>query len=219
MSDLVVSQVPGSSYPLIATPVPQQGGRLGDVWTSSLHGKYYTMALSGNLFHGLSAAAGNAVPITSTVNPVTCLWNPTGSGKNAVLVSLAMSYVSGTAAPGGWHLSYQTGVGGSLGTPISAFTKVAPLNALFPTGGNPTAMNWAPTTTTFAAGGTQGPAIGLSWETTTGATTSTPAFITGIIEFDGKFIIPPGVAVYPTAVAASVTLFTSCLTWYEAPTT
>lgn len=216
--------------PTITTPTNPTGTRLpfgqlqsteisgfqGERLLSELHPKYFTQATNGNLWHALSAVGGAAVPIANTVAPVCTIWNPVGSGVNVVLAQLAMGYVSGTGAPGAVHLGYTLNAGASVATaaPFSVFTHVDPTAAII--GNNYTGRaRFAPATATLTAAGTQGPVTGLSWLTTTATDTNGTSL--RMVDFDGKFVIKPGVAVYPLAVAASVTLFTMCWTFYEVP--
>jgi hypothetical protein len=183
---------------------------------TQLGGKYAKLALDGILWHGLSAATGAAVPIVSTTAPVCALWNPAGSGKNVVLATMAMGYVSGTSAPGAVHLGFTLNAGNAVATaaPFSVFTHVDPTGGIIGaayTG----AARWSPATATLTAAGTLGPTTGLTWLTTTA--TNTDGATVRLVDFDGKFVVPPGVAIYPLAVLASVTLFTIALSWYEIP--
>lgn len=193
------------------------GGAYGEKIVAELHGKYATQTLGGNMYHGLSAVGGAAVPIANTTSPVCVLWNQAGSGVNVVLASLSLGYVSGTAAPGALHLGFSTGAGSSVatGAVFTAFTHVDPICGIIGNAYDQAGVRWAPATATLTAAGTQGPVTGLSWLTTTA--TATDGFNVKHVDFDGRFVIKPGVAVYPLAVAASVTLFTICLSFYIVP--
>ena len=56
-----------------ARPQPY-AGQQGEVITSDYHGKYYTAAKRGALFHGCGVIAGNSFPLYTTTAFVFGLW-------------------------------------------------------------------------------------------------------------------------------------------------
>ena len=84
-----------------------RSGKLGELISSHLHGRYYEQNVRGNLFsigttttvamtanhnstNGLSATLGTAAAAT----PMIGLWNPVGSGKNMVILQTAFQWVT-----------------------------------------------------------------------------------------------------------------------------
>jgi hypothetical protein len=123
-------------------------GRQGEQVFAELHGKYYVQAQRGNLFIGSTPIAGTAIPISSSTSPTPCLWNPAGSGKNAVLVAYYIGYSGGTGVVGALGYYAVTGAGSAIGTaaPFSAFAATTPTNALIGAG-NTSVMKWSSTGT------------------------------------------------------------------------
>lgn len=190
-------------------------GKQLDLIVSELHGKYYTQAVRGNVFWGSTAAAGAAIPASGTAVTNHILWNPAGSGKNAVLVRAMFGWVATTEAPGNIQYAFTTGAGSAVATaaPISAFTALTAQNALLGAGAA-SVMKFGSAATLLAAGTLLG-TLGMSHLTTTGTATF-GTFMT-LIDFDGMLIVPPGVAVYPYASAATASTYTGTLIWVEVP--
>ena len=191
-------------------------GKFGELIVAEAMAKYYTMTYRGAVFHGASAAAGILIPISTTTAPTFALWNPSGSGKNAVLLKFLLGWVSTTGAPGSVLYMFKTGVGASIGTPISAFATVAgnPVNGLLGSG-NASSMLFAPATATINAAGTVLRPMGVSQLTTTG--TATFGTATMVEDFEGTIIVPPGVLFYIAGSAALLSLFAHGLIWAEVP--
>ena len=76
-------------------------GKMKDLIVSELHGKYYTSAYNGRIFAGNQAAAGAVLPIYSNTTQQCGIFNPLGSGINAIPVRLNITYVDTTGAAGG----------------------------------------------------------------------------------------------------------------------
>lgn len=181
--------------------------------------KYYNTTINGNMFVGQSVTpkTGILLPISDSTSPTFGLWNPAGSGKNAVLVKLALGFVSTTGAPASVLYNNLAGAGSVIGTaaPISAFTSTASTNPLLG-GGINSVMRFtgvAAATNTLTAAGTSFATMGVSQLTTTGATTSAPMY-TAVDEIDGKIIVAPGNFFYVTGSAAPLSLF-NCTLWWE----
>lgn len=184
------------------------------------HGVYYSQTAAGAMFIGISTApkTGVLIPIADSTSPTFGLWNPQGSGRNAVLVRLAAGWVGTTGAPGAILYNALTGAGAAVGTaaPISAFNQVTPTNALIGSGAASSMKFTGAGTNTLTTAGTTIGVMGASQLTTTGATTTSPTF-TVTDDFNGRLIVPPGVFFYLTGSAALLSLFDLSLTWYEAP--
>lgn len=203
---LPLSATDGNNYPFLQ-------GKQMEMIVSELHGKYYTQTARGNLFIGPIATA-SAIPITSTTAPTMILWNPTGSGKNAILVRYTAGWAATTEAPGNIQLAFVTGVGANIatGAPITAFTTVTPFNGLLGSG-TVSSMKFGSAATLTAA--TSFIPLGLSHLTTTG--TATFGSFTYLVDFDGMIIVPPGVAIFDVASTATASTYSRGLAWVEAP--
>lgn len=186
---------------------------------SDAHAKQYNYAKAGALFHGCSVIAGNSLPIYSTTAPVFALWN-TSTSANLVLLSFRLGYVSGTAVPA--PVLYTWGqVGTTVGVPVAAFNSVASTRWLVPglLGGSQGASRASfsnAATNTIVALTNQIPS-NMSYLTTTAATTSGPPGTIMQEDFEGSIILTPGTFFFPSALLASVSLFTMRLTWAEVP--
>lgn len=181
---------------------------------------YYSQTVAGNMFVGASETpkTGKAIPIADTTAPIFALWNPAGSGKNAVLVRFSVVFVSTTGAPGGILYNALTGAGSAIGTaaPLSAFHSTTPTNCLVGSGYTSAMKFSGAATNTLTTAGTTIDNMGISQLTTTGATTSAPLW-KAVDDFNGRLIIPPGVVFYPTGTDALLSLFDISLSWFEVP--
>jgi hypothetical protein len=207
--------------------VDQLGGRSGEELVAQLHGKYYTQAYRGNVFHAATAAAGVVLPIYSGASTGTAytvaLWNPLGSGKNLVPIKFTFGYVSTTGAAGNICYAYALGVGGSVGSvagsTLQTFTQITPVNANLGAGqpavGRFAGASGAVVVVQNVSNGTFLKTSGISQfllQTGT-ANTQWSAFE----EFDGTLIIPPGCIFYIGGNIAILSTFTVGATWEEVP--
>ena len=192
-------------------------GRQQELIVTELMGKYYTQAYNGNVFSARQAAAGAVVPIFSNTTQQCGLFNPLGSGKNLVPVKLNGTYVSTTAAAGGFCLGYVTNCGGGIATGsagITAATLVTPVNLNIGAGGKPAGIFMSAAITTAA------PAVlmdlGVDQLVTTAATTSL-GFFPFSYDFDGTVIVPPGNAIFVAGNIAVLITMVFNIIWVEAP--
>lgn len=188
--------------------------------TSLTNPGYYSQTVAGNMFIGMSEASqtGILIPTYNTTSPTFGLWNPSGSGKNAVLVRLTTGFVSTTGAPGAILYARLLSASNTTytGGPLTAFNSTTPGNALLGAGAA-SAMKFAGKgTNTLTTAGVVFDQMGVSQLTTTGATTSAPLY-SAIDDFDGRIIVPPGVFFYVVGSTALLTLFDMSLSWYEVP--
>lgn len=193
-----------------------RSARMGDVIVSELHGKYAEQSSRGRGYFGVSASTGIALIVPATTGGHPTLWNPFGSGVNLSIIRLEMSYVSGANAPTAieWASTFSTGAAVGTGAPIATFTAVAPTPTLV-TGlaGNPQGK-WAPTVNTFTAAPAFLRPTGLALDTMVAASTNAPFSM--IAQYDGDFMIAPGVAISLCSQAATTTaLFQVCVVWEE----
>lgn len=174
--------------------------------------KYYPDVKAGNVFIGSTAAAGVAFPAAGGTAMTFGLWN-TSANKDAVLLSLAASYVSGTITVAGFGFTFipNAGLAIATGGPISAFTAGTPTNALLNGGGN-SSMQFTPSAATIVAG-TRFQFLGSGHEIATAG----PGISNTIIDLDGKIILTPGTAAFVTTTIAQTGVFATTLTWAEVP--
>jgi hypothetical protein len=193
--------------------VKVRAGKSAELLVSSVHQELYSQVYSGNLFHGYTTTPA-AIPITSTTAPTCILYNPKSSGINCILIEFAMGYVSGTNTEGNVMLGVITAAPAAIatGAAISAFTDGPVINGVLG-GGKRSQVRFGSAATVVAA--TQFYPMGitnLNW-----LASSDMAF-TNIYNFRGQIIVPPGVAVFSCASAATVALYNQRLSWYEFPT-
>lgn len=120
-SDLCLGQV-GQAVAVDGTNPPLRQGKSAELIVSELQAKYYEQAYRGNLFildsgSQTCIAASAAGQNMGTAKFLNGFFNPTNSGKNAVLIGATVATVSGT--PGG-PLLYEVTAG--AGTLTSAST-------------------------------------------------------------------------------------------------
>jgi hypothetical protein len=177
-------------------------------------GKYFADVMQGNVFHGVTAAAGTTFPLSTGTAMTFGLWNVTPN-KNGVLLGLNAGFTSGTLALGEVGLTAIYG-GYALATAnnITAFTNgvlgTTIFNAQIGYGQAP-AMRFTPSAATVVAN------VASYWTGLSAITASTVSTINWNHDFDGKVIVPPGWAVFVTGSIAQTALFSMCLTWAEVP--
>lgn len=196
-------------------------GRQGQALVAEVHGKFYEQAISGQVFSQAATPLGLAIPIytATALAGGMPIWNPLGSGKNVVLIDADFGYGSGTAAYASIGLMARSGCGSAIatGSQITAFAEVTPKNALLGAGNVSVAKSSNAGTVTATAG------VAAEWVRTLASinleaqTGTAHGLITCHYEFDGKVIVPPGTMVWFAATLASVALYASSVSWYEAP--
>jgi hypothetical protein len=184
--------------------------------TQSAAGEWYHLAKQGMVFTGNMAATGVVLPIFSSTSQVCGIWNPAGSGVNAVLMNVRGTYVDTTGAAGGYCLAIMKNAGSALATGgISAFTETTPERGLVgnATGGNK--VRWTGSAATVIA-----PAIlrqlGINQTVITAATTSS-GFFTWQENWQGDLVIAPNNAVFLAGNIATLAKLACSLTWAEIP--
>ena len=188
--------------------------RLDDLIEATLRSEYEAAAKAGSIFIQSTVVAGVAIPISTTTAPIIALWNPSDSGKLAVLLRFIVGYVSGTSVAGALGLSYSTGIGSAVGTaaPFSAFNKVTPINGLVGRGAASRMNSSSAATNTMTTAGTW--FYTMLGESALIATTAMNPY-SAEHDFKGGLIVPPGVEVHVTGSAASGALLTQTLIWKE----
>ena len=172
---------------------------------------------SGNVFGISTVVAGLAIPISTTTSPIMALWNPAGSGKNAVLLRYTYGYVSGTTVAGAIGFTYQVNAGNTVatGAVYTAFNAATPFNALLG-GGNVSAMRSSAAATNTLTAASTNTFLYIGGESALISSTAMNGY-TFVYDFEGSIIVPPGVTIYPVGTAASGALIAQSLWWIEVP--
>lgn len=180
---------------------------------------FQQLALSGRCYIGSTAVAGVVIPVSTTTAPTFLLWNPAGSGVNAVLNKMMIGApADGTNDFVSLGLSYVPSAGSQIGTgaPVVTGTFVAPLNALIGNGAPASKMRFAPATATLVAAGTFFYTLGFTaFEGDIATTALAPVAL--IHDFNGGVVVPPGVSVHVVADEAAGLTTEITLTWAEVP--
>jgi hypothetical protein len=213
---------PSSTSAPDGSALPILQGKQSEAMVSELHGKYYTQTYRGNLFWAATAFAGVTLTIATGTSPTFVLWNPQGSGKNAVLVSIIITPTTAMTTASGYGYGFLINTGASLATaaPFSAFTQITATrgNGLLgqPAGQNASVLLVA-SAATLTTGATAMRAMGAS--AGTGAITAPAQQPIMREDFDGTLILQPGSAmVVGTTIATSGQTATHVTAvWYEAP--
>lgn len=190
-----------------------RSGQLGDAIVSELHGRYYETTYRGNgfLLSVSTAAAVTAYAGGAAGTPMLALFNPVGSGKNAVLSKVAIGNVVAASAAGTVAFGLYFGTTAS----ITQATTVAPwaMNSQLQSGSVMTGFRNVALTSGSAASNVI-PVATYYWATAAGA-----ALVTGgPIDLEGSIIIPPGsyAALGGSAALTSATWIGS-MQWEEVP--
>jgi hypothetical protein len=190
-----------------------RAGQLGDVIMSALHGRYYETTYRNNSFllSVSTAAAVTAFSGAAGGTPMLAIFNPSGSGRNAVLNKVSVGNVVAASAAG--TVSFALWFGATAA--ITQATTVTPWNmgTQLQSGSVVTGFRNVALTSSTAASN----AIALSsyyWATAAGV----GLVSNGIIDLEGAVIVPPGsyCALGGSAALTSATWIGS-LQWEEVP--
>jgi len=198
----------GIAYPVLA-------GQSGELVTADLHGKYYTQAKRGQVFIGCTAVAGVAVPKYDATAQVFSLWNPANSGKNLELLRINLTLtILGTRVVSNYALQVATGAGSTVATGAlyTAFTAVAPINAVYGAG-IASVAKFAPAAATATAAFSVYYNLPFGHDLAAGGSYPVMTY-----DFDGTLILPPGTAcTLVSATSATGTTNAVNLIWAESP--
>jgi len=180
------------------------------------------MTLAGQMFSSIVGAAGSGitVPIYSTTSPTCALWNPLGSGKSLVPLSLQLgTAATATAAITTLALSQvlNTGAAFATGLPIAAWTDANVYNGRTSRGGGAGVGNAGRVgvaTTTLTTAGTSFYELGFSQATTALA----PGWVWMEHDFYDRLVIDPGTLIHLVGnPLAPVETMVASWHWYEIP--
>lgn len=206
----VVGQPPAAGNNSI---VSGRSGQLGDAIVSELHGRYYETTYRGNSFllSVSTAAAVTAYSGGAAGTPMLTVFNPSGSGKNAVITKASVANVVAASAAGTVTFGLYFGTTAT----ITQATTTAPwaMNTQLQSGSVMTGFRNVALTSGSAASNVI-PLASYYFATAAGA-----ALVNnGVVDLEGSVIIPPGayVALGGSAALTSATWIGS-LQWEEVP--
>jgi len=179
-------------------------GSLGEGLVSEVMGRYYTLAYNGLLFTA-SLSAAQALSVNSTTFTGLAVANPTGSGKNLILLDMAVGIAAAVAAVSTPRLGFAATVALTVGNAVGPVAGIV--------GSGPASVAKVGASATLgAAPVTLRSLSGITW-----VTGGTPvAMIYSKDDIGGAIIIPPGQMAVIDALVAAATVIPS-LTWAELP--
>jgi hypothetical protein len=206
---------------------PFRQGRAGEQIIQQLHGRYFEQVLRGNVYSigcvptALSAAT---IALTASGQPIVGIWNPVTSGVNAVILqAMLVDFINNvtSVALGGFVWA------SSLGNNANMSASLAPFNRKTLASVGSQCRAFSLSTASLLTGLTTTPLVvfepaefntasGLL-TTTVSAATPTPS-VSGVQNFDGSLIVPPG-GILGLFNTVSVTTHTvsARLMWEEVP--
>lgn len=190
-----------------------RAGKQGDVVVSELHARYYETTYRGNgyMLSVSTAAAVTAYSGGAAGTPALAIYNPVGSGRNAVITKASVGNVVAASAAGTVTFGLYIGTTAA----ITQATVVVPWNqATQQQAGSVVTGYRNVALTSGSAASNVVPIASYYWATAAGA-----ALVTGgPVDFEGSIIIPPGsyAALGGSAALTSATWIAS-LQWEEVP--
>lgn len=183
-------------------------GRTGELNTSDAHGRYQEAVYRGNVYNlTLSAGTPTAFNGGAGGTPLLGAYNPSGSGKNLVL--LAASFGVTTAASGAGSVVFQIWTGPSA---ASTGTLSSPVNQLSMKTGGSIANGIINTAATSSTALTNNFQLGSYYWATAAAALLAPTWV----DLGGLFVVPPGNLITLGASAAPAsTAVSAALIWEE----
>lgn len=184
-------------------------GRTGELNTADAHGRYQEAVYRGGVyFLTLSAGAATAYTGAGGGTPLLSIHNPTGSGKNLVLLGVGIA--NRVAASGAGTVSFQLWTGPSV-TPTG--TATSPTSMLSQQATGSVARGGVNTALTSSTALTNNfPLMSYYWATAAAAATTGPTWY----DIGGMFIVAPGnqLNLGGTAALTSAT-WDASVTWEE----
>jgi hypothetical protein len=206
-----------------------RGGTLGDGIVSELHGRFYEQNYQGNLYSigcmpattvAPTALSASTILLTASAQPIVGVWNPLSSTVNVVILQATLVDVINnvtSVAPGSFV--WAASVGNSA---LSA--GLAPFNRKTLSNNGSQAKGFSLSTASLLTGLTNNLVIFDAAEfnvasglltTTVTAATPTPS-VSGVQNFDGSLIVPPGgMLALLNTVSSTTHSVTARLLWEE----
>lgn len=204
---LLQGQVGKTSNADSSSPNMRQG-RTGEVVTADAHAKYAETIVRGDAYQ-VSLAAGAATAFTGGAagTPLLSVYNPTGSGKNLVILMIGVAPRVAASAAGSVGFSLWGGVSAAN---TGALTTPRNMLSLAQSGSVAQASSNAATTSTTAVNLLL-PVVQYYWATAAGAILNP-----GIFDIGGAIVCAPGnlVALGASAALTSATYDVSMI-WEE----
>ena len=175
----------------------------------------YDSAVAGDIFTGSIAAAGVVLPIYSNTTQQCGLWNPVGSGKDVVLIKIALTLVDTTGAAGGYVLGYLSNAPAAIGTglAITAFTETASVSN-YPGGGFASIAKFGQGATLTVTAPVIKRHLGLNQQVLTPADATGQQWRSEIV-FHGEEVLTPGTAIFLAGNIATLSKLTGSIVWAE----
>ena len=191
-----------------ATQSVARQGNMGELIVSELHGRYYEANYRRSLFNGAIVSQVTTVGLATTYTGL-CLSNPIGSTVNLVLNKVGYAFVVAFAA--GAAVGIMTGF--NSGTNVTHTTPVTPRSQFFGVGATGTGL--LDSSATLPTAPTLNTILGAGL---TGAITTTPFGLGGVVDLEGSIILPPGAyaAIY-TSTASGAASGAFSFQWEEIP--
>lgn len=205
---------------------PIRQGKQGDIIASELHGRFYEQTYRGNVFSigcQLTALSAATVLLTSSAQPIVGVWNPSSSGVNLVILQAALvdeiNNVTSVAL-GAFVWASSIGNVATLSAGLNPYNR----KTMATTGSN--AKAFALSTASLLTGLTTNLVVFDAAEfntasglltTTVAAATPTPS-VSGVQNFDGSLIVPPGgVLALLNTISVTTHSVAGRLMWEEVP--
>jgi len=178
---------------------------------------WYGLAKQGRVFTGNIAAGGVVLPIFSNTTQQVGLWNPYGNTRDLIIRRIALTYVSGTGAAGGFCLGYLPNAPATVGTglAITAFTETAAIQAYDSTAGLSQTAKFGQGATLTVTAPTVLRQLGLNQTVLTAATTGSPQWDAHFDFEAGDLVVTPGRAIFVAGNIATLSTFSGSITWAE----
>ena len=206
MAQTVGGQV-GPSGAADNTYPPFRQGRSAELIAQQLHGRYYESAYRRAIFNGAIVAQVTTVGLATTYTGL-CLSNPIGSPVNLVLLKAGYGFTVAWAAVAAIGLM----AGYNSGTNVTHTTPVTPRGNFFNGGSGGYGLLDSSATLPTA------PTLHTVFNSSTTATAAVPPLVSGLVDFEGSLILPPGAyaAFFTSTVSAAASGHFS-FSWEEVP--
>ena len=202
-----------------------RSGKLGDAIVSELHGRFYEQTYRGNMFSigcQLTALSAATILLTASAQPIVGIWNPTTSGVNLVpLQAMLVDEINNVTSVALGAFVWASSTGNSTLT-----AGLAPFNRKTLANSGSQAKAFSLSTASLLTGLTNNVVVFDAAEfntasglltTTVAAATPTPS-VSGVQNFDGSLIVPPGGVLALLNTVSSVTHSVAArLMWEEVP--
>jgi len=199
----MVTEIAGQVGPQILTDgasQPARQGKSGELIIQQLHGRYYEQVMRGNVYSiGCvpTALAAATIALTASGQPIVGLWNPPASGINAVILqAMLVDFINNVTSVALGGFVWASSLGNNAMT-----AGLAPFNRKTLANVGSQCKAFSLSTASLLTGLTTTPVVvfepaefntasGLL-TTTVAAATPTPS-VSGVQNFDGSLIVPPG---------------------------